>query len=159
MYKLPQKIVCILHVSCFPGSAEKPLIAARRCGLQCSEISARRSDEVLNQTAWLQCAFGAQIFRALRALFRIVFKKSLNEKSLNEKKSLWQVISLYEKSLRQSLRKSLRNSERKVLKKVIHCVSVSDVSSEKSLTPQTSLRKVFLKVIRQSLYEKSLRRS
>ena len=65
--------------------------------------------------------------------------------------SLWQVISLYDKSLRQSLRKSLRNSERKVLKKVMHCISVSDVSSEKSLTPQKSLRKVFLKVIRQSL--------
>ena len=38
-YKGFQKIVCILHVLRFPGSAEKPLIAARFGCLQCSEIS------------------------------------------------------------------------------------------------------------------------
>ena len=39
IYKGFQKIVCILHVLRFPGSEEKPLIAARFGCLQCSEIS------------------------------------------------------------------------------------------------------------------------
>ena len=33
------ELVCGLHVLCFPGSAEKPLIAPRFGCLQCSEIS------------------------------------------------------------------------------------------------------------------------
>ena len=68
-YKRFHEIVCILHVLCFPGSAEKPLIAPRFGCLQCSEISARRSGEILYQIACVQSAFGAQIFLALRALF------------------------------------------------------------------------------------------
>ena len=56
---------CGLHVLYFPGSAEKHLIASRFGCLQCSEISARRSGEVLDQTACLQFAFGAQIFRSI----------------------------------------------------------------------------------------------
>jgi hypothetical protein len=49
------KPVCGLHVLCFSGSAEEPLIAPRFGFLQSSEISARRSGEVLDHLRRIIC--------------------------------------------------------------------------------------------------------
>ena len=72
----PPKEYCGLHVFCFPGSAEKPLIAPCFGCLQCSEIS--DSTEEIRRTPD-RGAVVAQIFRALRALFRKVLRYSLKK--------------------------------------------------------------------------------